>query len=100
MEKDMLKHLEQLNSAGNIKADQEKSSPEVISVFKIQKGDSKGCPNKCGCSVSSGKGEVNDGVGFGGNCGSSCGCSSNTGAGCNGKQGHHVNTGGNPNQIK
>ena len=100
MGKDLLKYLEQLNSAGNVKAGQEKSSPEVIAVFKIQKGDSKGCPNKCGCSVSNGKGEVNEGGNFGGNCGSSCGCSSKTGASCNGSQGHHVGSGGNPNQLK
>ena len=100
MEKDLLKHLERLNSTGPGKAGQEESSPEVISVFKIQKGDSKGCPNKCGCSVSNGKGEVNEGGDFGGNCGSSCGCSSSTGAGCNGSQGHHVQGDGNPNQLK
>ncbi|MFH0772462.1 MAG: hypothetical protein V1933_07570 [Candidatus Omnitrophota bacterium] len=100
MEKDLLKHLERLNSTGHVKADQEKSSPELISVFKIRKGDNRSCPNKCGCSTSSGKGEVDEGSGFAGNCGSSCGCSSKTGAGCNGSQGHHVGDGGNPNQIK
>lgn len=62
--------------------------PAVISAYTIV-GETRGCPNKCGCSSQSGAGETIDGE-HQGNCGSACGCTSNAGAGCHSGQGNNV----------